>query len=94
MPAKSRRKRGKTPPPSKRKKLRVSNPTATIQQQAIVQDADSVTVQDTPVTPKAKPAPAKPQVVRYPHINAELLNIGILAVIMLVILTVLAFVIS
>lgn len=94
MPAKSRRKRGKTPPPSKRKKLGVINPPAAVQQQAAVQNIESATIPDTPVIPKAKPAPVKPQIVRYPYINSELWNIGILAVIMLVILTVLAFVIS
>jgi len=91
MPAKSRRKRGKNTPPAKRKKDQKINPSAAVQQQAVVQNAEPVSAPDVPAVSRSTPASAaRTKTASYPHIAAELWTIGILAVIMLVILIVLA----
>jgi len=95
MPAKSRRKRGKTLPPSKKNKVRASTPTVVMQEQVTTRAPEPVSHPEAPASPERKPAQtARPEIARYPHIAAELWNIGILAVIMLAILAVLASVLS
>ena len=91
MASKSRRRRGKHLPQSKkRKRKQISTVTAT-QQQAVAQTYK-------PAAPSKVAAPSvkepTPTVARYPHIVTELRRIGILAGIMLVTLVVLALVLS
>jgi len=91
MPGKSRRKRGKYSSPSKKKKSRVGRPAAVAQQPAVAQTHQSVSSPSV----SAPPAPVtKPAAVHYPYIATELRTIGILAGIMLIVLTVLALVLS
>jgi hypothetical protein len=95
MPARSRRKRGKNIPPSKRKKQRASTPALAVRQQAVLEAPEPTPAPDTFTPAKSEPVPeARPEAARYPYINSELLNIGVLAVIMLIILVVLASVLS
>ena len=91
MPAKSRRKRGKNLPPSKRIKQSGGSTTATLSNQSPENTVESVTAVETPVMP-AKKATSQVQttVTRYPYISSELRTIGILAVLILVILGILA----
>ena len=95
MPGKSRHKKGKHLPQSKKKKSRQRFLATVAQQQAVAQTYE-------PVSRPAVSAPsasvltpmAKLAAVRYPHIGAELRTIGILAGIMLIILVILALVLS
>ncbi|MBN2075104.1 MAG: hypothetical protein JW762_06095 [Dehalococcoidales bacterium] len=91
MPAKSRRKRSKNPPPSKRIKQTDSSKTAAVANQSTVNTVDSAAVVETSV-PLEKKATAQVRntVIRYPYISSELKTIGILAVLVLVILGILA----
>ena len=89
MPAKSRRKRGKNLPPSIKAKTGAG--THTVESTSTVEAVPAATVTAAPV----RKAPtsgryAAQEEKTYPYIKPELWNIGILAVIMLVILGVLA----
>jgi hypothetical protein len=91
MPAKSRRKRSKNLPPSKRIKQTGSGKTAAIANQPTVNTVDSNAVIETPVlSEKKKTLQVQNTVARYPYITSELKTIGILAVLVLVILGILA----
>ncbi|MBN2239552.1 MAG: hypothetical protein JW712_07245 [Dehalococcoidales bacterium] len=90
MPAKSRRKRGKNLPPSKRIKA------GTVSSPANIAETTDETAE--PAAPVRKPVPARriaraPEiidpVVSYAHVKPELRMIGILAAAMLVILIIL-----
>ena len=91
MPAKSRRKRGKILPPSKRIKQAGTGTTAAAADQPTVSTVDSSIAVKTPVIPEKKAVPpVQNTVVRYPFISSELKTIGIFAVLVLVILGILA----
>jgi hypothetical protein len=91
MPAKSRRKRSKHLPPSKRIKQAGGSKTAAIANQSTENIVDSNAVVETPVLSEKKTtSPVQSTVVRYPYISSELKTIGILAVLVLVILGILA----
>ncbi len=94
MPGKSRRRRGKYIAKSKRRKGRLSHPTATVQQQAVAQAREPVPLSKASPSPTSVPAApvAKTVAIRYQNVATELRTIGILAGILLVILIVLAFV--
>jgi hypothetical protein len=95
MPGKSRRRRGKYSTQSKRKKGKLSRPTAVVQQQAVVQAHEPLSLPNVSASPAGVPTTiAKPVAVRYPYIATELRTISILAGIMLIILIVLALVLS
>ena len=93
MPGKSKHKRGKYRPRSKKGKSRQRFTAATAQQPATVESSE-------PVSPPAIPAPrvsapslsVKPTITEHPYIATELRTIGILASIMLIVLVVLFFV--
>ncbi|MFC2056793.1 hypothetical protein ACFLTO_04400 [Chloroflexota bacterium] len=95
MPGKSRHKKVKYSIQSKRKKDRLSHPTVVVQQQAIAQAHEPAPLANMSASSTGKPTTmAKPAAMQYPYIATELWTIGILAVIMLIILTVLALVLS
>ena len=93
MPGKSRHRKGKHLPQSKKGKSRQRFSAPVAQQQAVAQTYEPVSRPGVPapsvsvLTPVAKLAAA-----RYPYIATELRTIGILAGIMLIILTILALV--
>ena len=91
MPAKSRRKRGKNLPPSKRIKKSSGSTTAAISNQPPENTEESAASVKTPVMP-AKKASSQVQttVTHYPYISSELKTIGIFAVVVLIILGILA----
>ena len=90
MPAKSRRKRGKNLPPSKRKKDRI-NPASAPVVPDTPQDIESAPVPETTVpSEKAAIPSSKTQAVRYPYITRELWTIGSLGVLMIIVLIILA----
>ncbi|MFC1947642.1 hypothetical protein ACFLXY_06965 [Chloroflexota bacterium] len=90
MPAKSRRKRGKNLPPSKRTKLSDGNISAAISSQSPENTVESAAVVKTPVmTEKKSTSQVQATTVHYPYISSELRTIGILAVLVLVILGIL-----
>lgn len=92
MPSKSRHKGGKRPQSKKRgSRQRFS---ASVTQQQVVAQTDKPVSRPTVSTPSVStPTPAvKSAAAQYPHITTELRTIGILAGIILVILTVLALV--
>lgn len=91
MPAKSRRKRGKNLPPSKRIKHSGGSVAATTAAQSPENTAESTSVFKTPVKPERKPTPqVQTTAAHYPYISSELRTIGIIAVAVLVILGILA----
>ena len=93
MPGKSRRRKGKYSPPTKKKKGRSSRPTILAQQPAVAQTHESVSSPKVPAPSASVPTPmVKPTAVQYPYIAAELRTIGILAGITLIVLVVLALV--
>ena len=95
MPGKSRHKRGKHSIPSKKKKSRPGRPAAVAQQPAVARTHQPVASPSVSAPPASVPTPvAKPAAVHYPYIATELRTIGILAGIMLIVLTVLALVLS
>jgi hypothetical protein len=90
MPAKSRRKRSKNPPPSKRIKQTGSSKTAAITNQSTENMVDSNAVVETPVlSGKKTTLQIQNTVARYPYISSELKTIGIFTVLVLVILGIL-----
>ena len=91
MPAKSRRKRGKNLPPSKRIKHSGSSTTAAITNQSSSNTVESVAAVKTPVVSEKKsPSQVQTKITHYPYISSELRTIGILAVLILIILGILA----
>jgi len=91
MPGKSRSRRGKYSPQSKKKKSRPSRPTIPAQQPAVAQTHEPVSSPKVSVPSASVPTPmAKPVAVWHPHIATELRTIGIIAGIMLIVLVVLA----
>ena len=91
MPAKSRRKRGKNLPPSKRIKQSSGSTAAAISNQSPENTVESTSAVETPVMPEKKAASQiQTTVTRYPYISSELRTIGILAVLVLIILGILA----
>ncbi|UCD09554.1 MAG: hypothetical protein JSU79_02630 [Dehalococcoidales bacterium] len=91
MPAKSRRKRGKNLPPSKRVKHSGGKISATTTSQTPEKILDPNVAAETPVmSEKNSTPPMQSAPVRYPYISSELRTIGILAVLVLVILGILA----
>jgi hypothetical protein len=90
MPAKSRRKRGKNPPPSKRIKHSGGSTSAAKVNQSPENTVESAAV-ETPVMPEKKSTTqVQTTSVRYPYISSEVRTIGILTVLILVILGILA----
>ena len=95
MPGKSRRRRGKYSIQSKKRKGGLSRPPVAVQQPAVAQAHEPAPLSNMSASSAGVPTPmAKPAAMRYPYIATELRTIGILAVIMLIILTVLALVLS
>ncbi len=95
MPGKLRRGRGKYSPQSKKKKGSPSRPAMLAQQPAVAQTDESVSSPAVSVPSARMPTPlAKPAADRYPYIATELRTIGVLAGIMLIVLTVLFLVLS
>jgi hypothetical protein len=91
MPAKSRRKRGKNLPPSKRIKRSGGNISAATANRSTENTIESSTVVETPVIQEKKSTvQVQSTAVRYPYISSELKTIGIFAVLVLVILGILA----
>jgi preprotein translocase subunit SecF len=93
MPAKSRRKRGKNLPPSKRIKQSGKVASSVISNQSTANKIDSATVDETPVIQEKKSSSQiQAKVISNPYISSELRTIGIFAVLVLVILGILAVV--
>ena len=93
MPGKSRHRKGKRLPQSKRRKSRQRFLATVAQQQAVAQTYEPVSRLGVPAPSASVPTPvAKLAAARYPHIATELRTIGILAGILLIILVVLALV--
>lgn len=93
MPGKSKHKRGKYRPQSKKGKSRQRFTTTTAQQPAVVESSEPVSSPATPAPRVSAPSlSAKPTITEHPYIATELRTIGILAGIMLMILVVLFFV--
>ena len=91
MPAKSRRKRGKNLPPSKRTKQSSASTTAAISNQPLENTVESAATVKTPVVPVKKAgSQVQTTVTHYPYISSELKTIGIFAVVVLIILGILA----
>lgn len=95
MPGKSRHRKGKGLPQSKKRKSRRRFLATAVQQQVVAQTYEPISHPGVPAPSASVPTPmAKLAAVRYPHIATELRTIGILAGIMLIILAVLALVLS
>ena len=93
MPGKSRHRKGKHSPQSKKRESRRRFLATVAQQQAVAQTYEPVSRPSVPAPSASVPTPmVKLAAVRYPHIATELRTIGILAGIMLIILAVLALV--
>ena len=91
MPAKSRRKRGKNLPPSKRIKQSGGSTTAALSNRSPENTVESTSAVETPVIPEKKAtSQVQTKVAHYPYISSELRTIGILAILVLVILGILA----
>jgi hypothetical protein len=91
MPSKSRRKRGKNLPPSKRIKRSGTNVSAAKVSQLPESKVESAAAVETPVMPEKKSIPqVQTTSASYPYISSELKMIGIFAVVVLVILGILA----
>ena len=95
MPDKSRRRKGKYSPQSKKRKSRPNRPPVLAQPPAVAQNHQPVSSPVVSVPSASVTTPvAKPTAIRYPYIATELRTIGILAGIMLIVLVVLALVLS
>ena len=93
MLGKSRHRKGKYSPQSRKRKSRRHFSATVVQQQAAAQTYEPVSHPNVPAPSASVPAPmTKLAAVRYPHIATELRTIGILAGIILIILAVLALV--
>ncbi len=95
MSGKSRRKKGRHLPQSKKRKSRQPFLATAVRQSVVAQTGESVSRSEAPVPSVSVPTTmAKLAAVRYPHVTTELRMIGILAGIILVILAILALVLS
>jgi hypothetical protein len=95
MPGKSRHRKGKRSPQSKKGKSGRHFSATVAQQPAVAQVYKPVSRPDGSAPLASVPTPvAKLAAARYPHIATELRTIGILAGIMLIILAVLVLVLS
>ena len=95
MPGKSRRRKGKHLPQSKKRKGGRRFLATVAQQPAVAQTPEPVSHPKVSAPSVSVPTPmAKLAAIRYPHVATELRTIGILAGIMLIILTILALVLS
>ena len=95
MPGKSRHKKGKHSPQSKKRKSGRHFSATVARHQAVVQTHEPVSRPDMPAPSATVPTPlAKLAAAHYPHITTELRTIGILSGIMLIILIILALVLS
>jgi hypothetical protein len=95
MPGKSRRRKGKHLPQSKKRKSGRRFLATVVQQPEVAQTREPVSRPEVSAPSVSVPTPiAELAAVRYPHVVTELRMIGILAGIMLVILIVLALVLS
>ena len=93
MPAKSRRKKAKNPPPSKRGKVTTGTLKAAAVESQPQTETPVIAKQTAPVrAARTRSTMAQEPVNTYPYIKSELWTIGILAVIMLAILGVLGVV--
>jgi hypothetical protein len=95
MPSKSKHKRGKHRPQSKKGKSRQRFVASTAKSPAVVESHEPVSTPATPAPRVSEPSlSSKPTIIEYPYIATELRTIGILAGIMLIVLIVLFFVLS
>ncbi len=95
MPGKSRRRKGKHLPQSKKRKSGRHFLATVAQQPAVAQTREPVSRPEVSAPSASVPTPmAKLAAIRYPYVATELRTIGILAGIMLIILTILALVLS
>jgi hypothetical protein len=91
MPAKSRRKRSKNLPPSKRIKHSTGNISAVRTNQSSEHTVEATAAVVPPIVPiKKSTLQVQTESHRYPYISSELMTIGIFAVIVLVLLGILA----
>ena len=91
MPGKSRHKRGKRSPQSKKREIVQRSSGSVVQHQAVAQNREPVFHPSVSVSSASVATPVvKLTAARYPHITTELRTIGILAAILLIILIVLA----
>ncbi len=94
MPGKSRRRRGKHTPPSKKGKDRRSHPTIAAQQQAVAQISEpAITPPEAAAPPESVPPPIATDV-KHVDLAVELRRIGVLAVIMLAALLLLVLILD
>jgi hypothetical protein len=91
MPAKSRKKRGKNLPPSKRIKAGTASSSVTVAESS-AETAEPTPVRVKPAASRKVPVQEIETVASYPYIKPELYTIGILAAIMLVLLVILGVV--
>lgn len=90
MPAKSRRKRGKSLPPKNRIKDRANTASSSVIPETS-QDTEPVSVPGATAHSEKHAVPAqKAQAVYYPYIRSELWTIGALGVLMIIILIILS----
>jgi len=95
MTGKSKHKRGKHRPQSRKRGTRQHFAATTTQQPAVTEARESIPHPDVPTPLASVPTRlTKPIATRYPHIATELRTIGILAGIMLIILVVLSLILS
>ncbi len=90
MPGKSRRRRGKHTPPSKKGKDRRSHPAIAAQQITAVQVSEAATAPPEVAAPPESVPPPIATDVKHPDLAVELRRIGVLAGIMLAALLLLA----
>lgn len=88
MPAKSRKKRGKNLPPSKRIKAGTATGSVNVAESS-TEAVEPAAVQTRPAVSRKVPIQPAEIIASYPHIKPELYTIGILSVIMLAILGIL-----
>ena len=95
MAGKSKHKRGKHSPRTKKGKIKRQIAAATTQQAAVAETRQPVSQPGIPAPSLSAPSPlAKHTAAQYNYISAELRTFGILAGAMLIILIVLSFVLS
>jgi cobalamin biosynthesis Mg chelatase CobN len=90
MPAKSRRKRGKNLPPSKRIKKSATGSAAVVAQSE-TQPVDSAPAANVPVSGKKNvAAQVQAQAISHQYVSSELVTIAVITVVIFVILVILA----
>ena len=95
MPGKSRRRRGKSSVPSRKKRAMSNRPSLLVPPSVGAQAAKAVSSPNLPVPKAGVPVSrVEPAPVHYPYVAAEMRTIGILAGIMVIVLVVLALLIS